>query len=150
VHVQDVDFTAELCTNCLGNVYGVPKSTLYKWRSDARDGQHAGSGGRAIRDRVEGWKTVAVNMFVTFFISSFGTPQKALQNCEEMHPDSAYADTPEMMLMDRYSGPVLLEEYMMWRDLQCQEAPIVSETHISILWNKRLASENPFPILVRV
>ena len=150
VHVQDADFSADLCTSCFGSVYGVPKSTVYTWRADAREGKRAGSGERTIRDRVEGMKALFVNMFLTFFVATFGTAQKSLQNCDEMHPDSVYKETPEVMLMDRYSASTLLEEYMLWRDMTNDEAPLVSDTYISILWKARLASEVPFPILVRM
>jgi hypothetical protein len=139
---------AQLCAGCVSSLFGVPVSTFYRWRNEAKLGVRPGR--EALRECKNGNKSFFVDMFITIFIKNFGTPHKALQGTHEVALTSTYSDVPGLVLIDKYPSDVLHSEWVAWREEWGDEAPEVCISTIEKAWRAHLKAILTYPIAVRV
>jgi hypothetical protein len=149
VRFESQNLQAEMCAACVSSLFGLPSSTFYRWRNDAKAG--VCPGGEVLRDNCkQGTKQFFVDLFISTFIKNFGTPEKALKGAHEIALASAYSNIPGLVLMDRYPSDVLVSEWVAWRVMWGDEAPTVSASMIEKSWKARILATEPFPVAVRV
>ena len=148
VRFESQHLQAQMCGNCVSSLFGVPTSTFYRWRDQAKAGVRPG--GVTEYECAQRNKSFFVDMFIRIFLKNFGTPQKALEGAHEVALKSAYSDVPGLVLIDKYPFEVLHSEWVAWREEWGDEAPEVCISTIEKAWRARLKGDQPFPIAVSV